>query len=1412
MYIRKIKPMLIMVLICMFVMSVGCLFLLSVSAAEEALDIRDRMQDMTLENATNVSEDSLELAASSADWFSVNFKTENKDSLLRFNVVRPADTAEFSLFLCARSVSASRYYNDRGGYYIEFRIKENSFYYFPFAIYEEGGAAVNVLTESGGNAGGETTGRLNVATIEYGVVTRDGKPVVILNVWNAETGEQVLEFSAADSHEGADNAYGGKMLRIVAAGHTDFAGKTLLLRSSKGVDEAIVPSYEPIKIEELAADHESVAITNAENISDKQEIKLKNTTANAGDWMGVSFPVENVSGVYSLRYRIEDPNLPLNLAVRYTAADHYNRDDYRATVYFSATAVYLYAFDANGIAPVLGSQLNTTFAAGDVVRIDFGVVENAEDNCAFMVFRLGKYGTEDVSLQYTCSVYKAVQKKAVQPQEYFRIYWEPTQESGEVSGIEKAIFALPEIPGYEATDIASVVGEAVYSNAKNVSLENIELEANDAAQGWMGISFGGKAEDRDRVYQFRYTKEAGSYAMFLAARSDAASQWYDGQKQYMAEFAFRDGETAVFVKKIDGTGSDMSNASAVALADKGGMDLTEGEEILITFGVKTNADGQPVVFLKVEKGTEVLADIAVTDTDAGAEEQIGGTYMRIVASTAQSPELKGVQGDISPIPEYTTVNIEDVCAEEDIEIFNAQNMSERNELELRRKGGEPYGIAMPMGSEADVIRMRLEVNDSNAQIRIAVRSAESGAMIRGDDYQSVILLNANAVYVYNRTKAENPSFEDVAEAGYPISRALSEGEIVTVEFGCFDLADGKSVLVFFLYDAKNETLAGGYCETDTIAKAEGQYFRIFFLAETDVSVMGVNDTIYENFVPQPFEGGITQITDRQESDVYNADDIMNAEEFVGKYGYKNFINMYAKKLENGDVELLRMSSAGDRMGMVKIAPKGISGNYAIRFKMEYTGSPISIAIESMADLENGNTWTKDTNFYTEISVGESISRFVQYYDGFTFAGGYEFKTEEGEFEVPDIGEFLYVEFGVYRNVNGDGTLCIYARVFTEDASMDRYIETQFTGSYAKDFDSWVKIYNIHGGSDVVISGVKAGLLSMYEFEISLADGFVVREDGTFDFAAKDIGELVPIGQNGVVYTKGEDAQDKSQSVINFADLQTNPVIKFKLSFTGENFGAIFAIRARSGWDTDGYFVKLQNDMVVLTNAPALGTVQQPFAFEAGRTYLIEIGCIDFYYVEEGSVSPDGVFLYIKIDGTTAASAYMDNNVAIKTGSVFSGRIEGEAGSSLTILPVEVAGKKPEIKISAQRNEVAVNKTLRLQYENSMPTLFDEVAFEIVKGDKYAKVNSNGMLSGLRNGTVRLRAVITNEYGTFYSNEFEVKVGTGKDFTGVIVGCSIGGAGLWMCWKTVSLYLILHFPILHRRGRVLPMSAAISGCA
>lgn len=534
------------------------------------------------------------------------------------------------------------------------------------------------------------------------------------------------------------------------------------------------------------------------------------------------------------------------------------------------------------------------------------------------------------------------------------------------------------------------------------------------------------------------------------------------------------------------------------------------------------------------------------------------------------------------------------------------------------------------------------------------------------------------------------------------------------------------------------------------------------LAE-DYTVWVGNETVYEteDEIPDLPVGYVkaTKGTDKKTIDI----NTVKIEDFVAAAPVVK-LKAGAEKDANGNVKF----TSGDPSTVGYCQSIKISGKNAepqVEFRSEYVGGDVYLALELRSVYDNGNYWLTDGaptvrlryagNKAADAEQSECLW-FDFFYNGLQGSPSIiSYSNDEFTFEK---GEF-FVKFGaVNKKDKSDNDGFVFFVQITQGTKM-AYAECMMSGDYNVSEDGDVAIYQapfktarIDGYapetnevSDITVMSVDKqreidgqltdiGLMSFYSPQIRLAEGY----------DEYDVSDLVPIG-NSITYTKIEgNTTDSGQSMINATNVSVKNggySVKMKIKFGGDDFGCTFAFRGKNTNAKSGYKLVIADDIVII------GSMSIASPFVKDTEYEIEIGCVDYFIADE-KVSA-GAVVYLKVNGEKLIEDNIDKLSGL--GSNFCGLIEGAGGSMVTIAPAKTS-EVTEMKITTTANKtvLAKGKKATLSCEANMTTAFDVIEYEVVKGK--ARIDGNGIFAE-NDYEIVVRAKITNEYGTFYGEEF-----------------------------------------------------------
>ena len=538
---------------------------------------------------------------------------------------------------------------------------------------------------------------------------------------------------------------------------------------------------------------------------------------------------------------------------------------------------------------------------------------------------------------------------------------------------------------------------------------------------------------------------------------------------------------------------------------------------------------------------------------------------------------------------------------------------------------------------------------------------------------------------------------------------------------------------------------------------------------------------------------------------YTAVDIEDFMAEVNSYQFINYPNSAnAYRTDEGNAMLATYDFNGGDQGVPAFKIKGNYERAAIRYKFKYTGGEIFIAYEVRGTADNSYYWSDGGQTVLMFDwKNASEWRYTVFPDGVTgkWRDASLWGHNTGVSLNLEAGDYVYCEFGFMPVADVDpqaeeNGMYTFVNYYTVDGQGQKeennqiYIQTKLTGDFCINNTGWIKFYqspyNTLGDAshstnlvqDYLIEGIDEPVFANFDPQYTVAES---RGD-------YDISEMAPMASaEGVTYSASGDTGAATRSMFNAYMPRTNMSLQFGVAFTegdNANLGFDFSVRATGPHGENGYKVAFSksNRASSFTVTTANATAQLPY--EKGKTYNFRVYCLDFSYGDELAIS--GVWLAVYTldaagEETLLIEDYIESLPASEVGEWFSGIVRGDSASSVTVTPVDFEKQAVTVAIEAGAERVNIGKTVRFSAESSLPTLLDEVHYVVTEGEEFATLSGNG-ITGVADGVVKVKAVVTNEYGTFESEEVTVTVGAGaagdgggSNSVGLIAGVSAAAA-------------------------------------
>ncbi len=504
---------------------------------------------------------------------------------------------------------------------------------------------------------------------------------------------------------------------------------------------------------------------------------------------------------------------------------------------------------------------------------------------------------------------------------------------------------------------------------------------------------------------------------------------------------------------------------------------------------------------------------------------------------------------------------------------------------------------------------------------------------------------------------------------------------------------------------------------------------------------------------------VGQLTEYQEYTSFVAENgVTNIEDLIGSARNYKFAKMDGLgKTEDGNFYLDSQDWAGGLEAQycrsIRVYEKFT--NYVTRYRVKYDGNCMMIMHELRGTIDAGLYWAESSNIAIMLRVcadrDEIATAFsVNGMNGLEWSKipNLDLKLTSGGYAEIEVG-CIDVEGGILLSLRitdvttGNSALC-------QGKREGSFAQAGFFTIYNSPFNKCFVAENAENLMQTIkIEGIDAPSLSKWEF----------NPDVDESYTQYDVSEVVPVGAEGKTYVYGEndkvDSANRALFGIKMNKLNYSVAFKMKAENTKTvNFS--LALRSAKLGDTSGYKIVFKSDSIQVGKAEA-----QTVSIKADTEYTVEVGCTDYYF--DGEAVAAGAYVFVKLDGTLAAEAYIDptdsDYSGLNTGSYLTGVLRGDKGGSLTVKPVDAKTFTPTVEVSATRTSVPVNKITRLEAVSSFETLLDEITYEIVEGEELATLQDNG-LTGTADGIVKVRAKVSNAFGDFYSDPIEITVGTG----------------------------------------------------
>lgn len=271
-----------------------------------------------------------------------------------------------------------------------------------------------------------------------------------------------------------------------------------------------------------------------------------------------------------------------------------------------------------------------------------------------------------------------------------------------------------------------------------------------------------------------------------------------------------------------------------------------------------------------------------------------------------------------------------------------------------------------------------------------------------------------------------------------------------------------------------------------------------------------------------------------------------------------------------------------------------------------------------------------------------------------------------------------------------------------------------------------------------------------------------------EYKTEDISEIVALGAGKEFVGEGDDGEEfdfEQETNVKFVrkDASVNAV-KMKVTINDvSDFDMYFVLNGTNLYYTKGgiYFWLSEQGVNLGYNGKNFARTPLPECVADGQTFELELRAIPYYV--NGIKS--GYFAQALINGEEVGESGYISSSNCPFGNWFGFYMHNTSDAvTVKLEPVAQAAEAPvALTLKAQMNTTQIEADGYVKLEAKVSGNYygqSEVTYEIVSGDEYAMLDSDNYLNGIKDGEVIVVAKITNEFGTFTSNELKIVVGKG----------------------------------------------------
>lgn len=400
------------------------------------------------------------------------------------------------------------------------------------------------------------------------------------------------------------------------------------------------------------------------------------------------------------------------------------------------------------------------------------------------------------------------------------------------------------------------------------------------------------------------------------------------------------------------------------------------------------------------------------------------------------------------------------------------------------------------------------------------------------------------------------------------------------------------------------------------------------------------------------------------------------------------------------------------------------------------------------------------------NADSSESRLIQLYPNGISGGNMQsvdLKTLTGyTADFLPLGEEYTLEAGRFVTKAADGSdLYTYYIEITNSSDVKLYVQCTFGGDTVTSSMQNGGFLRIATASYVRTAPVS--ILPIDESTYVTAKYAPAYEEAA-NVVDHDISDYLPIGQDGVTYTSDGSAD---VDIINAHGLINNSKNEMYMSFSGdyELTLAFFTDRYEDGNCTAGYQIIFTPDEITIQSYAGSVTAYETKAYTMPENTKVKITVRLVMLFIDGLSMGERLSLYIGDETEPFLTGDYDLQGSTLP-TYFDGILSGTG--SVSIYPADTAVTATNgLALTIDEDEtVEVGSQLRLEAETTKEIIGDTITYKITEGSDCAEIVYNDTagryyLRGVKDGVVKVVAVVENEYGTFESEAVAVQIGEGS---------------------------------------------------